>query len=391
MRILFITPVVPTETDGRRPFNYLKYLSNRHEVHLIAMRLPEQTPCDIRRLQDMGVRITTIEIVPVHSWINSVLGLFKFDPIRVSWCRTGEVRSAIERTLSSHFDIVHLDRMRMGQYAPLIHYPTVIDFTDSLVLYLERSLQYRRRILEKWIDRWERATIPRFERKVLKHVDAAIVCSSIDASVLKKYHPEHEFEVIENGVDLQQFRPKSHDPDHQTRCVITGTLFYFPNIDSVLFYKNEILPLIRSKFPGMETLIIGTRPVHKITKMDGRNGITLLANVPRMQEYLYQDDIYLCPLRVAAGIRNKLLEAMASGMPIVTTQLGAEGLELKHEREVLFAETPEEFVTQIERLIHSPELRHTIGQNARKYVKERHRYDMLSAQLENLYKRIIEK
>src|SRR5690606_26455119 len=98
------------------------------------------------------------------------------------------------------------------------------------------------------------------------------------------------------------------------------------------------LPRLREKYPDLRTLIIGTRPTREMQKLHGEQGIELLPGVPHMQEHLYQDDIYLCPLRVAAGIRNKLLEAMSAGMPIVTTRLGAEGLNLTHEREVLFAE-----------------------------------------------------
>ncbi len=390
MKILFVTPVVPTETDGRRPYNFIKYLSSRHEVHLVALKPPEQNPGDIRRLQEMGVRSETIDVQPFRSSVNCLLGLALGKPLRVSWCRSDEVRVAIERTLArSDFDLLHFDRMRMGQYVKQIDIPAILDFTDSLMLYLKRSHSQRTKISERLIDRWETATIPRFERWLLKRVHAAMVCSSIDADKYRDYHPGYTIDVIENAVDLDQFSPRSLDPGHSPRCILTGTLFYFANIDSVLFYRNDILPAIRERFPDMESRIIGTRPTRAMQKLDGRDGITLLADVPRMEDYLDRDDIYLCPLRVAAGVRNKLLEAMACGMPIITTAIGAEGLDLQDGKEALFAETPEAFTECIQHLLESPGLRQSLGEAARNYVIERHSLDQIGNKLEAIYERIL--
>ncbi len=389
MKILFVTPVVPTETDGRRPYNFLKYLAPRHEVHLIALKLPVQSPMAARRIQSLGVQVTTVDIVPFRSMIHCAAGLAARQPLRVSWCRSAEMRETIERVLSRHtFDVAHLDRLRMGQYAPWIPLPKLVDITDSLMLYLERSNTYRRKRIERVIDSWEMKTIPRFEQWVLERVDAALVCSPIDARHLQQTHPGHAFDVIENSVDPEQFVPQSREEDTRTRCVITGTLFYFGNIDSVMYYHGEILPRLRQDIPQLETYIIGTRPVREIQKLDKRQGIQIFADVPRMQDFLFQDDIYLCPLRVAAGVRNKLLEAMACAMPVVTTRLGAEGLNVQHGREVLFAETPDEFSQSVQKLMASPELRKHLGQNGRQYVLKYHQNDVLGKKLEALYQRL---
>lgn len=392
MKILMITPVVPTQTDGRRPYNFLKYLTRRHQVHLVTMRMAVQTDADVERLRELGARIeAVVDIDANRSIMQCATGLLWKSPLRVSWCRSRAVREAIQAAQAcERFDIAHIDRMRMGQYAPLIEAPIALDYTDSLPLYLRRSLVFRTHWKERLVDWWELKTIPHEEKRINRAIDIGLVCSSVDAQVYRDNDPSARMTVIENAVDTDQFKPRRHEGQRRPRLIITGTLFYFPNIDSVRFYVKDILPLLRQRIPWIETLIIGTRPVPWIRELDGRDGIQVFPDVPRMEEHLYCDDILLCPLRVAAGVRNKLLEAMSAKMPVITTALGAEGMQVEPDREVLFAETPEEFASQIERLLDSRELCERLGEAGRQYVKERHAHDAVGRKLVRLYEDVIE-
>ncbi|MBZ0255462.1 glycosyltransferase family 4 protein [bacterium] len=393
MKILFVTPVIPTQTDGRRPYNFLKYLSQHHETHLICMKLKEQSQSDVDHLTEMGVIVKHVQPIPLlNSLLQCAIGLLMRRPLRASWCCLKPFRNVIRQADQvEQYDIVHFDRLRMGQYMSAVNAPTVLDFTDSLPLYLKRSLRFRRAIGERLVDAWELFSIPSYERVLLQKASAALVCSSVDAKVFQQNSPDQTIEVIANGVDVVQFQPKEHSGDHTARCVITGTLFYFPNIDSVRFYWEDILPELRRRLPEMETILVGTRPKDEIQRMDGQHGLRLIANAPRMEDYLFSDDMYLCPLRVAAGVRNKLLEAMAAEMPIITTELGAEGLNIEDGRQVLFAETPNEFIGKIQALMELPSLRQQLGKAAREYVLENHSYTALGKQIEERYKQLLSK
>ncbi|MBD3265153.1 hypothetical protein GF373_00655, partial [bacterium] len=290
MKILFITPVIPTETDGRRPFNFLSALSGQHEIHLLCMRMRVQQDSDVKRLQKMGIKVTALPIHKLRSLFNCFIGLILGKPLRTSWCRSTAFRRLVQTTCREEtFDIVHIDRMRMGQYADEIPYPVVIDFTDSLLLYLSRSLHYRRALGERLIDMWEKATIPREESRIINNVDVSLFCSKIDEQYFKEHHPSANTSVIFNAVDVRQFTIKSHQENHQPQCIITGTLFYFPNVDSVLYYAKSILPLLHSSFPWLGTRVIGTRPIRVIDNLNGSHNIQVLPNVPCMNEYLFSD------------------------------------------------------------------------------------------------------
>lgn len=389
MKILFVTPCVPTKSDGRRAYNFIRALAGEHTIHLICLKYRVQTMEQIAEIEAMGVTVQWLEYQRWRSVWNCIPGSLMGNPLRVSWVRYPRLHAMINQTVAQeNFDLIHFDRMRMGQFIPPNSPPVLVDFTDSLMLYLERSIKLRRTWMERIVDFWERRTIVAYERTILKQIQCPLVCSHVDAQYFKRDHPGHSFEVIRNVVDTQQFQPKVHGEEHKPRLIITGTLFYFPNVDSVFYYVDEILPKIRERFPDLETFIIGTRPLPAVKALDGKDGVRILTDVPKMEDYLYADDIYLCPLRVAAGIRNKLLEAMSAGMPVISTRLGAEGLDVEDGRHVLFADTPNEFVEKIASVINVRNEKNPMLENARKYVMEHHSMDVLREGILRCYKEI---
>ncbi|MFH1741059.1 MAG: glycosyltransferase family 4 protein [bacterium] len=390
MRILYVTPVIPTETDGRRPYNFIKALGRRHEVHVIALKTPVQTMNDIVHLAKLGANAKTFNIGGLSSTVSSAFSILRGEPLRVGWCRSQRVHQAIRTFLEKRSaDVIHFDRMRMGQYAiGLEGVPKLMDFTDSLALYLERSIPFRTSILDRIVDGYESSVIPRYESKVLEHVNYSLLCSTVDAERFRKDHSSAPIEVIENSVDIGEFNPKSRGTVVLPRCILSGSLFYFPNVDAVRYFVQEIWDRVRLRIRGIQTQIIGARPMNEITSLHGKNKISVVSNVKRMADYLYEDDIYVCPLRVGSGIRNKLLEAMASGMAVVTTPLGCEGLQVRSNEEVVIANDPAEFVEAIVQLVNNPDGRRAIGARARQYVETYHSTEIMIQKIEAVYEQL---
>ncbi|HPA46891.1 MAG TPA: glycosyltransferase family 4 protein [bacterium] len=388
MRILFVTPVIPSETDGRRPYNFLRYLAKRHQVHVLAIQLPVQTMDDTVRIAKLGANAKAFRPGGVTS---AFLSVFRGEPLRVGWCRSSGLRAMLREFVQKHsVDVVHFDRMRMGQYAiNLPGIPKLIDFTDSMALYLERSMPYRISFLDRIVDGYDLATIPRHETKILEHVNLGLLCSDVDLARFQQDHPSAPIEIIQNGVNTEEFVPQTRGDVALPRCIITGSLFYFPNIDAIRYYEQEIWPRVRMRVRGIKTEIIGARPTPEINSLNDKLGLIVKANVKRMSDQLYQEDVYVCPLRVGAGMRNKLLEAMAAGMAVVTSPLGCEGLGVRHNEHVIVAENPAQFAEAIVQLVNNPEFRTKLGMQARQYVEQNHHLDIIGEKLEQAYARII--
>lgn len=390
MRILFVTPVVPSRAYGRRPFNFLRCLRGRHDLFLATFLTNRRydTPC-LEELASWGIRTFTVQRPRYASAATCLLAPAVRWPLRAMFVRSRRLRTLLARLVSEfQFDIIHFDRMRMGQFAVgLDAARRVVDFTDSIPLYLERKRPFTRSPAARAIDWWERHTIPHFEEFVLRHLDAGILCSEVDTKRFLRMHPGAPIETIVNMVDPEEWKPKQPavgDP----RGVYTGTLSYEPNIDALGFLIRDIMPRVWAHLPGFELLVYGTRPGRKVMSMIRDRRVRLFADVPQLSEELSQRDIYLCPIRIGSGMRNKVLEAFSTEMAVVSTSLGCEGMGLEGGREIAVADPPGQFAREVVRLARDPAERERMGRTGRAFALKHHHPDVIGAQLEALYAKL---
>ncbi len=391
MHILFVTPVVPSPSYGRRPYNFIRHLCKEHQVYLAAFltRESDDMPA-LRHLAEWGVIVRT---VPHPAWrgvMNCALGLHRGDPLRALWIRSPQMEKTIQEMVEQYpIEIVHFDRMRMGHFGLNIdRIPCLVDFTDALMLYLDRTRTPYRSAMGRLIDLWERRTIPAYEAKLLGSLAGGLCCSTVDQAVFRQYHPSHRVEAISNSVDSEHFVPRLRE-NSPPRLVFTGTFSYFPNVDSLFYFRKAIWPELRRRFPELGLDIIGARPPEEVRNLGREPGIRVLADVPDMADYLFSQDLFICPLRVASGMRNKVLEAMAAGMTVISTTIGVEGLEVEPERHYLRADSEEEFVQQTERALKSPDLRNKVGVAGREYTIRNHSGQAAGEALLSLYGKLI--
>ena len=391
MHILFVTPVVPSPSYGRRPYNFIRYLSRENRVYLATfITRPEDDMKALRELASWGVVARTVPHPLWKSLLNCAVGLPTLKPLRALWIRSGPLQNLIREMLEKYpIELAHFDRMRMAYHAlGITGIPRLADFTDAMMLYLDRTRTPYRSLGGRLIDIWERRTIPAFEELLLKSMEAVICCSPVDQAVFHKYHPNYQVEVVPNSVDCEHFQPRHRPEGEPPRLVFTGTFSYFPNLDSLFYFMDHIWQDIRTQIPDIRLEIIGARPPTQVLRLAAQPGIRILPDVPDMADYLYQNDIFICPLRVAAGVRNKILEAMACGMTTISTTLGVEGLSVEPGKHFLQANTPQEFMDSVIKAVNSSGLRKKIGEQARQYALENHSSEVSGRMLMEIYQRI---
>ncbi len=188
------------------------------------------------------------------------------------------------------------------------------------------------------------------------------------------------------GVDLEYFQPTSST--YQPHLLFTGTMSYFPNWDAALYFYKEILPLIRTAHPEITFNIVGNHPPEQIKRIANGINVVVTGHVPDIRPHFDQAAVFVSPLRSGSGVQVKNLEAMGMGVPVVTTSIGAQGLEAKAGQDILIADAPEEFARHVIDLIQSSDLRQKIGDAGRQLVEAKYNWPILAQRLEAVYSRI---
>ncbi|OGC81988.1 MAG: hypothetical protein A2W07_03725 [candidate division Zixibacteria bacterium RBG_16_43_9] len=299
------------------------------------------------------------------------------------------MRKAIQSLLRiTEFDLVHIACTDMISYfLDVKHVPVVFDSIDDPSLNLFRSMRQNERLLQKVKLLKDWLVIRKFEKKYFSKFSEIVVTSPLDAEIIRSFCPRSNVTVIPNGVDAQYFRPPSCDP-MEPRLIFSGVMDYSQNILAMTFFCKSIFPLIRMKIPEAQLLIVGRNPVREILDLEKQiPGIEVTGTVEDIRPYLARSQVYVCPLKSGAGIKNKILEAWAAGLPIVATSLSCVGIEVSPGEDILIADDINGFVKAVVRLLQDESLRKKLAEKGRKKVVEKYDWESKAEMLEKIYVR----
>jgi polysaccharide biosynthesis protein PslH len=386
MNILMLSstfPYPPTRGGTQvRTFNLLKYLSQRHAITLVTQREPGVTDAEIEELRSYVAYLVVFNR-PQDSGTSA--GILKKLQRFITFLQYGIPPSVLSRysvemqTWVDHFvqagkcDVITCEHSTNEIYVRpdfQKHLRTVVNVHSSVYGTCRNQLDTG--ISEnKFRDKLYLPLLHRYEKRYCSKFSAIVVTTEEDRVQMQDFNPNSEIKVISNGVDLVSFPNRTHDPGGQ-RLIFIGAMDNLANIDAVCFFSNEILPEIQKLYPDTTFDIVGSRPAPEVLALQEKPGITVTGRVPSMVEYLHKATVCVVPMRTGFGIKNKTLEAMAAGVPVVASDRGLEGLAVDSVNvpcRALRANHSTDYVNAIRQLFENPPLRAELSRNARQFVE----------------------
>jgi glycosyltransferase involved in cell wall biosynthesis len=261
--------------------------------------------------------------------------------------------------------------------------PAIITPYESYSLYLHRMIASGRGTAHRALTWVQLGIARRYESWMFTPYARTVVVSDADRDELLGINPSLPIDVIPNGIDLDYFQLQSVERE-PAALLFVGNYEYAPNVDAALHLAREILPQVQAQIPGAKLWLVGNAPTPEMQALASES-IQVSGRVPDVRPYLAQATAFVCPLRLGAGIKNKVLEAMAMGCPLVATPLSVDGIAVQHEHDALIADDAVIADATI-RLLRDPNLQRTLSHNGRKIIEAQYSWSRAADLYEQLYK-----
>lgn len=386
-KILFLTPRFPYPPiggDKLRAFNIIKYLAQQNEVTVLSLSEKSSDLNELATFKNYVHQVITFKIHPFFSYLKSFRGVFSKLPIQTHYYYSSKVKNFINDELKrNNYDLVFVHLIRMAEYIKdNDEYRKFIDLTDAISLNYERAKKYRHGIF-RWINFIEHKRVRQYESQISKHFDKVFLISEVDKDYLNDISENSNIEVLENGVDLKYFYPNPNFPKEK-KIIFLGNMRTFPNQDAALYFAEKIFPVIRAQIPDLFFWILGVYPTKHILALNKLPNVKITGFVQDIREHIWSSIATVSPIRVGAGVQNKILESMALGTPVITTPIGNEGINAKDKEEIFIANNSNDYKNILLKLIESKSYRENISINARRFVENNYEWNSILSKLDRI-------
>lgn len=379
MNLLFIShrlPYPPNKGDKIRSFNILKYLSKDFDIHLACIIDDENDVEKVNGLKPYVKELCFDLIHPALKKLRSATEIFRKKPISSGYFYSKRLQVFIDKWM---------DEVKINN---------VFCFSSPTAEYIFRSRHYKgafgraQKVMdlidvdsEKWAQYAEKARFPMsliyrieasllllYEQRVAKEFNHLLLVSDAERKLFENKTKVKSAKTIANGVDLNYFAPNTKDDrlNGPPKIIFTGAMDYWPNIDAVSWFVKDVFPDIKKVFGDAEFYIVGGHPTKEVSSLGRERDVFVTGYVDDIRRYIAMADVCVIPLRVARGIQNKVLEALAMGKSVVTTPQGLEGINAVPERDLLLASDSSIFSDKVNQLLADPLRAKEIGFNARR-------------------------
>jgi len=395
MKILFLAhriPYPPNKGDKIRSFYIMKYFSQKHSVYLACLADEKN---DLKYKKNLLKYCTKVEVAFINKlWINCKMFFYLITghPLSLAYFGSRYLQKIINKWLIlENFDMVYVYSSSVAQYvidAKGIY--KVMDYVDvDSDKWLQNAQYFRFPI--SLIYKIEGNRMKKYEQFIATNFHRCIFVAERDQSLFQSFVPNVDALTIPNGVNLEYF-----SNNHIISCesknlniVFTGAMNYFANVDGILYFHREIYPKIKQKIPGVKFYIVGSNPTEAIKNLEKDKSIIVTGRVKDIRPYLQEAMLYVAPLRISRGVQNKILEAMAMGLTLVTTTKVLEGiLKAVPGRDLFVEDNPTRFAQTVIGLLTDAILRDKTGKAGRKFVEKNYSWNNTFEKLKNLLEEI---
>lgn len=373
-------PYPPNKGDKIRSYHLLKHLAKSYTVHLGTFIDDQNDLQYVETVKQWCADSYFERLNPTMAKLASVTALLVNRPLSLDYYRSAAMQEWVSKTVDAHsITKIAVFSSVMAQFVEA--YPKtrrVIDFVD---IDSDKWLQYASKKVwaMSWLYQREGRTLLAYERKIASTCDASLFVSEAEAGLFKKLAPESADKIsfFNNGVDTDYFSPEiEHDNPYSPGdkvIVFTGAMDYWPNVDAVQWFVDEVFPEIRKMHQDTLFYIVGSRPSEQVMQLGNVTGVKVTGSVPDVRPYLAHGHVSVAPLRIARGIQNKVLEAMAMAKTVVVSPQALEGIDATSGTELLLAQDGKEFVSILSTILSQKSTE--MGIAARQKVVSRYNWD----------------
>ncbi len=389
MKIAFVAPrfpYPPTKGDKLRVYQAIKHLSRDHQIVLVAATDEPVREADVAEVARFCSRVEIVPVGRLQSFASLAFRApFSSLPLQTHFYDSAAMRRRLATVLAEEtVDVIHASLIRILPYVwDVRDVPVVVDLMDTF----SRSIALRKRTaspLTRWAYEIEERRVAAYERAACERFPLLFVCAEIDRQALHA----RNVSVIRTCADLDAFEYRREGREDDL-VIMTGNMGYPPNVDAVTWFVANVWPLVRAARPQLRFRVVGLRPARQIRELAGSHGIEVTGPVRDVAAELQRATLAVCPMRVGSGMQIKVLEAMATGTPIVSTSFGNEGIEAVPGAEIEVADEPQAFASAMLGLLSDPVRRARIAAAARRSSETNFTWSAHAALLEKTYRRAI--
>ena len=394
MNILFLStenPYPPDHGHHIRTLYVLQHLAEHHHVHFVGFGKTENDSISTTQLENICASAKIF--LPLYTknifclFYILLKSVFKGLPFQVYRYLDKKAKRYITQQIEERgIDFVYFDMLHLAVYRKYIqHLPCYLTNHNVESLRLVRRADVEKNLLKKLAFKLQSILLARFEKKACPKFEKCIVVSEYDRKELLSLCKYDNFMVVPNGVDIDYFKPVNSNPKKRS-LVWTGGMSGAYNRDAVEFFIKEIWPFLTKTIPDISVTFVGKNPPNiLIERAKSDHRVQLAGYVDDVRPFMQRNNIFIAPLRSGSGTKIKVLNAMAMGMPVVTTSIGAEGIEAKAGVDIIIADEPLDFANQISILFKDKDLCKKLGQNARNTVKKKYDWPIILKNMDRLF------